>query len=266
MNGQKILEQRKNELGINGGTSRHIATIDLLPEPVNGRREFYEPPVKARTLSPVSIADIDTRHHPKVAFAVKMAKAWAQRKRDGYEDASLILAGDNGTGKTHIARAIWWSIVQAVTDVSGELLPDYQAQPVGRFYLSNDLIAQMGTTRDETTGTIVPASPSRVLGYPPMVVIDDVGAEQAIPFIGKDDQLDEKQARLFKVIDYCYGRKISLIITTNLSLHGFQEFVGRRSWDRLTEMCPRLPNGDTFIVDMFGVPSYRLKSSGRAGK
>lgn len=257
------LQQRRKELGINGRSTRHVGEINPVPKTAVTEREFYEPPAKARILSPVSIEDIDTRHHPKVANAVKMARAWAQRKRDGYEDASLILAGDNGTGKTHIARAIWWSMVQAVTDVSGELLPDYQAVPAGKFYMSNELIGLMGNSRDEFTGVLVPASPSRVLGTPPMLIIDDVGAEQIIPFVGKDDQEDERQARLFKAIDYCYGRKISIILTTNLSIVELQEFVGRRSWDRLIEMAPRLPNGDSFIIDLFGVPSYRLRNGGR---
>jgi DNA replication protein DnaC len=262
MNGQTILKQRRIEAGKNGSGIKPIAAINPTPTPTDGR-EFYEPPVKARVLSPVSIGDIDTGHHPKVANAVKMARAWADRKRAGYEDTSLILAGDNGTGKTHIARAIWWSITQAVTDDKGQALADYQRVPAGKFYMSNELIALMGNSRDEFTGVLVPASPNRVLGTPPMLVIDDLGSEQVIPFVAKDDQEAERQARLFKVIDYCYSRQVSVIVTTNLSIADFQKFVGRRSWDRLVEMAPRLPNGDSFIVDLFGVPSYRLRNGGR---
>ena len=265
MDGQTILQQRKSELtspleGERHGR-RHVSEISPLPK-ADGR-EFYEPLTKPRQLKPVYIKDIDTRRHKKVALAVKMAYLWAERKRAGYEDISLILSGDNGTGKTHIARAIWWSMVQLVTDSSDKPIEGYQPQPVGKFYMSNELLGLMGNSCDPVTGILTPASPHNVIGTPPMVVIDDLGAEQIIPFVHHDDQEEERQARLFKVVDYCYARQISIIITTNLEIEAFKSFVGRRSWDRLVQMAPRLPNGDSFIVDMFGVPSYRLESSGR---
>lgn len=91
-----------------------------------------------------------------------------------------------------------------------------------------------------------------------MIVIDDVGAEQTLPFVGKDDQEAEKQARYFRVIDYCYGRGISVIMTSNLKPPQLAELLGGRCWDRLSEMAPR-----GFVIDLSGVPSWRRAQSGR---
>jgi DNA replication protein DnaC len=215
----------------------------------------------------VKLDALDTSH-PKVATAVHVARAWAQRKRDGHTDASLILCGPNGTGKTHIARAIWWSMTARVVAAGnnprefGEPLPEYPEQPSGLFMLSNDLLGRLGTSYDSDTGIVIPARAASVIGYVPILVIDDVGMEQTIPFIKADDQENERHARFFKAIDHCYGRA-SVIITSNLSIPELAGQVGRRAWDRLAQMAPRLPNGDSFVVSLDGVPSWRVKEGGR---
>ena len=70
-------------------------------------------------------------------------------------------------------------------------------------------------------------------------------------------------SRFFKVIDYCYTMQISVILTSNMELKELSPFLGRRSWDRLEQMAPRLPNGESFMVDMFDLPSWRVKAGGR---
>lgn len=209
---------------------------------------------------PVSIRTMDASH-PKMAHAVNMALKWAERKRDGCQDASLVLCGPNGVGKTHIAKAIWWSITQQPVD--RDLSPMGIFRPVCPFFLSNDLIHKMGYARDPETGVVLPVRPSEVIGYPSFLIMDDVGLEQKLPFISADDQEEERHARFFKIINHCYGN-VGMIVTSNKTWPELANYIGKRSADRLIQMAPKIVGtGDSFLVDLFGVPSYRHKLSGR---
>ena len=203
----------------------------------------------------VRLDDLDTSH-PAIMYAVQQARAWAERKRTGYEDASLILSGPYGTGKTHIAKSILWSMI---------LEPDGQpdaAVPAGRFFMANDLLLKMSSVQDGN-GLITSARVGDIIGTAPLVVIDDVGGQQTLPYVAAADQEQERHARYFRFVDYCYTVQTSLIITTNLNLGGghksaLAQHIGGRSWDRLCEMAPV-----GFMVGLDSVPSWRVKSGGR---
>ncbi len=202
-----------------------------------------------RKLKRVTLDTLDTSH-PMVKGAVDMARAWAQRKRDGVADASVVLAGGVGTGKTHIARAILWSMCYSLEDGSHTI-------PVGRFFHATDLIMSLEPTKNSYNMTEIPRA-SSVIGGAPIVIIDDIGSEMKIPFTAKENIADEIQARYFRIIDYCYTAQISLVITSNLGLQQLAQHLGRRSWDRLGVMAPA-----GFMWEMGNTPSWRVKESGR---
>jgi len=232
-----------------------IANVAVKIEP--GKDWERQPPVKTRTPQRVSLGTLDTSH-PLVANAVQRARDWQARQRNGYLDASLILSGDYGTGKTHIARAVLWSITDGPEGQPGA------AVPAGRFYLANDLLLLMAAIHDKATGMVSAPRPATLIGSAPLVVIDDVGGQQSLPYIGnKDAQEIEINARYFRFIDYCYTEMVAVIITTNLSLTGgkqsdFATHIGGRAYDRLSEMAPA-----GFIVGLDGVPSWREREGGR---
>lgn len=203
----------------------------------------------------VTLAQIDAGWHPSVAQAVRTIRDWQRLKRRK-ADASMIICGSNGIGKTHMARAMWWSFSYVATDLDGNAIPGTE-RPEALWYSADLLMSKLGQTRDPDTGLIVSADAASVIGRKPLVVIDDVGAEGAIPFVGKDDQAGEKQARYFKAVDWCYGR-VSVVITSNLSIDALRQHVGRRVWDRLMEMAPR-----GYVLDLGNVPSYRQRLGGR---
>lgn len=267
---QELYRKRQEAIdGRNGHDPLPIRDISPLVKNPRPAPVFDEPEKLTGLLANgrVCLDSLDISH-PKMKQAVKMARTWAERKRGGCADASIVLCGDNGVGKTHIALAIWWAITIKVTDAGnkpltfGEPLPGYTDQPLGKFFLSNDLIAKLGNSKDPETAVTSPTRAAEAIGFPPLIVIDDVGLEQTIPFVGKEEQENERHARFFKVFNHCYGN-VSVVLTSNLSWPELSTYIGKRAADRLGQMCPMLPNGDSFIVDLFGLPSYRRKAGGR---
>ena len=202
-----------------------------------------------RTVQRATLGELDTRH-ATVKAAVDMVHRWADIKRDNHQDASVVLCGPVGTGKTHIARAILWSISLATEE-------GQPVAPAGKFFYANDLLLKFSPASTAWGGAEMPRA-GDIIGQAPIVVIDDIGAEGAIPFVKAEEQDQERQARYFRAIEYCYTWKISLVVTSNLSISQLQQHLGPRCWDRLGQMAPK-----GFMFDLTGVPSWRQKASGR---
>jgi DNA replication protein DnaC len=194
-----------------------------------------------RVAERVTLDTLDVTH-PVVTHAVQACRDWAQRKRNGYTDASLVFSGPVGTGKTHLAQAVLWSIHNSLEDGT-------PVAPVGRFYVANDIIQAL----DPQT------RPNHLVHSDlPILVIDDIGSEQNIPYVSADDQANERRRRYFAIINHCYTLQISLVLTSNLSLARLETHLGRRAWSRLQEMAPK-----GFMIDLSTVPDWRRKRSGR---
>jgi hypothetical protein len=203
------------------------------------------PPEPRRTFQPVTLDTLDTGWHPRVRVAVLAAQLWLKRRQRG-ETAGLVLIaspipGDitrtgYGCGKTHIARAClhtdcYW-------------LDGRPVAAAGQFWSANDIIQRLDA---ETPASVE-------VGSAAIVVIDDVGTEQTIPYIAALDQERERQSRYFKLIDYCYGHGVSVVITGNLTWAQLQQRIGGRAWSRLQEMAPK---GQ--MVDLTAVPDWRTR-------
>lgn len=239
MNGQTILENLRDKL--QPDTVKHISKIW---KPPTAALNVPEIATNGRKVERVTLATLDTSH-PEVKTAVNTARAWGKRKADTPE-ISLVLCGNYGTGKTHIAKAILWSICYTM---DGE-----PVAPIGKFFLANDLIQLMKAGN----------SPRELIGDAPILVIDDVGSEQNIEFIAAKLQDRELEGRYFRIVDYCNQHNISVIVTSNLlpsgddESKGVAQVMGGRAWSRLMEMAPK-----GFVVTLFGVDDYRVKRSGR---
>jgi len=246
-----LMHRRPNR---NGRQPQPLAAI--LPQAVQAPPEADEF-APERTVPMARLDELDADWHPLVGTAVTAARAWQQRRRQQAASgekthASLILVaaavpGDiqrtgYGCGKTHVARACLWSIAY--------LTDGHPIAPAGKFFLAESLINRLDGE--------VPIQ--AILNDAPIVVVDDVGAEGVIPFIRQDDasQAGERQARYFKLVDYCLSAGISLIITGNLVIPALARHVGGRAWSRLMLMAPV-----GSMVDMTGVPDYRRQAGGR---
>ena len=205
-------------------------------------------------MAPTRLHDLDTTH-PVMAQAVAAAHRWAGRVREDSDRApTLILSGPNGTGKTHIARAILWSMTTVALDVDGRQIPGSK-RPRGRFFHAAELLARLAPD-DETGGRLQPVG--AVIGSAALVIIDDVGAESIFAYVRGGYQEQERQVRYFRVIDWLYANNVPAVITTNLSPTELAAHVGRRAWDRLMQMAPA---GQ--MISTEGVPSWRVMAGGR---
>lgn len=213
---------------------------------------------------PVTLDTLDLSWHPLVKTAVNAAREWRKlrsnqlkenkRQHEAGEEvtvkphASLVLLATGkdavkctgyGCGKTHIAKAVLWS--------EAFVLDGKPFAPSGNFYEAARLIANLdGETQ-----------PSAEISGP-ILVIDDVGTEGTIPFVGVAAQDNERHARYFKAINYCYDAGISVVITANLKASELAAHIGGRAWSRLLQMAP-----SGLIVDLTGVPDYRRRQGGR---
>jgi len=217
-----------------------------------GSAIFSAPPETSRTVQRPRLKDFEA-YHPKLSIAVQAVKDWAQRKADGKLDASLIFVGPNGTGKTMLSKIVLWSIALELDDGSA-------VAPAGKFFMANDIVELMGS--GNRPGDFIPSQHTDGHQPCPIVVIDDVGTALQPKYVSATNTRGEIQARLFQVINFCYEKQISLVLSGSNecgTVNGLADYVGPRSWDRLLQMAPR-----GFVVDFNGIPSYRVRQGGRS--
>lgn len=122
----------------------------------------------------------------------------------------LVFSGKPGTGKSHLAAAILQGIMPA---------------HCGLYITAMGLIRMVRATwrRDsERTEDEVLDMLARV----PLLVIDEIGVQYGT---------EGEQTVLFEVLDRRYCDLKSTILLTNQGKDGFRDYIGARSFDRLTE-------------------------------
>ena len=145
---------------------------------------------------------------------------------------SLVIAGNSGTGKSHLAKAL--------------LLIGCAQQFRCRYTTATDMLATLLAGRADNT------IPERLKRYtsPQILLIDEVGFDRL-------EQEDAKQAALFfKVIDgrYCKG---STLLTTNIDFQELGDYLGDPVIT--TALVERLIH-HAIIINIQG-PSWRIHES-----
>lgn len=143
--------------------------------------------------------------------ALAIARAYVEqfeivRKRgDG-----LVFSGLPGTGKSHLATAI----LQAI-------LPEH----CGLYMTCMGMIRTIrGTWRkDSERGE---TEVLNTIARAPLLVLDEIGVQYGT---------DGEQTIIFDVLDRRYRDMMPTVLLTNQAKQGFKDFIGERSFDRLTE-------------------------------
>ncbi|MDA8152022.1 MAG: ATP-binding protein [Acidithiobacillus sp.] len=150
------------------------------------------------------------------------AEHFAERASKG---SSLILCGNPGTGKNHLASAIARTVLS-----------------MGRSVLhvtAYDVIARIRQTWQRGIGNSTELEVIRGFAEADLLIIDEVGKT-----FGSDGEL----VHLFEVIDHRYRDMKPTIILSNEGVEGVEKYLGAAAFDRLCQ------NGGLLLFDW---QSYR---------
>jgi DNA replication protein DnaC len=178
---------------------------------------------------------------PLLSSALLAAKKYAVDWIPGQKRNSLLLLGDHGSGKTHLAVSAFKALIGKGFD--------------GVFFDYQNLLDMIQSSWNPEAGLAERATYSRAMETP-FLLLDDLGARRSIEWV---------EDTVTAIITYRYNNNLPLIATSNLPVehtHAGQtpggsfrpaktlaEVIGMRSVSRLTEMCR--------VVNLFGVPDYR---------
>lgn len=170
--------------------------------------------------------------------AIAAVIRWYSRQVGG-----LVLMGDTGCGKTHIAKVV-------TTAAGGTAwMPAPDGRRVRNAVLYNepnllaDIRASYGDGGREADRIISACQWARWL------IIDDIGAAYV-----KAESAGWYEDLLWRIFDVRAENLLPMLLTTNLTPPELKAKLGRRAWSRLQGMA-RPEN----FINMFGVPDYRAR-------
>ncbi len=151
------------------------------------------------------------RESPTTSRAVAVCRRFCAAVKRDPKVPGLLLTGDCGTGKTHLAVAI--------------LRETAEAGIPGMFVVVPDLLAKMKAsfnTKDGKAAELVEAAKNA-----PLLVLDDLGAEDPKVWVIE---------LIYVLINHRYEHMLPTIITTNYDGTKIGEVFGKRIQSRLAEM------------------------------
>lgn len=174
--------------------------------------------------------------HPKLRPAKRVIVDWYNGLPDS---GALVLAGDVGCGKTHLANAL--------ANLYGRWRISY--------YEEVELVKKIQATYDDKTQS--EESIIRALFRSDLLILDDLGTYTT----KNEGWLLNLYSRIFN--DYMTVREKPILITTNLPMFakgdntGLEARIGARSFSRLCDALGGIRSGR--YVDLFGVPDFRIE-------
>lgn len=196
----------------------------------------------------------DSAERAKLETAVSTVRSFVDDVRGGASGLSMIMIANQidgdmdrtgyGCGKTTLAKAAYYAN-SSYSYAMGA--PDsLNVFPIGRFFSAREVMALFDSENFDQKYAF------QNLGK--MIVIDDLGREGTLKWEKRDldMQLQEKQDRYYSLINYCYDKGISMIITSNLTSREMATFLGGASWSRLLQMVPK-----KYRINMTGIRDMR---------
>ncbi|MEU8158013.1 ATP-binding protein [Micromonospora sp. NPDC048986] len=181
-------------------------SIDPEPpfDPIAWRLEHYGALLAAEV--PVTFASAQP-DHPQV-------RAWLERHiADPATDPWLVLSGNTGTGKTHLA----YGVLRHLVGIAARANRNYRWLVVTH----PDLNAMLRPKPDESHTYAL----DRYLEVD-FLILDDVGA-------GKGSGFTEEN--ITRLVDYRWSNRLATVYTTNLDADSLEPIVGERVLSRLAD-------------------------------
>ncbi len=157
---------------------------------------------------------------PGVNNAFELTKRYANNfpPEDGI---GLLLLGQSGCGKTHLAVAIMHEVKKKGFSTVFASVPEIMS----RFRATFERHAE------EAEEQLMYG-----LRNADLVILDDLVAEK---------KTEWKQEKIYEIVDARYRAQLPIVITTNATMDELKEQVGTRTHDRLLEMCYPIFNKGT---------------------
>lgn len=169
-------------------------------------------------------------------------KRYANEWVPGQRRSGLLILGDHGAGKTHLAVAAFKTLLARGFD--------------GSFFDFQNLLDLIQNSWNPEAGIAERSAYSRAMETP-VLLLDDLGARRSVEWV---------EDTVTAIVTCRYNNNLPVIATSNLPLDTMvvgqtaggsprqskvlSEVIGRRAVSRLTEMCR--------IVSLFGIPDYRV--------
>ena len=126
---------------------------------------------------------------------------------------SILLCGDVGRGKSHLAAAVANKLLEKNIDVLFLIVPDFLDSIRASYNDAGEFSEAEIMSRAQQVGVLI---------------LDDLGAHNFSEWT---------KNRLFSLINYRVNYNAPCLITTNLSLDELNETIGTRTVSRIVEMC-----------------------------
>lgn len=145
---------------------------------------------------------------------VKMQKC-CQSILQGENPRGLLLLGQVGSGKTHLAAAAANYLLRRQTRVLFLVVPDFLDELKNAFSGSYDQEENVRRLQDRAKRTEI-------------LILDDLGSHNFS---------DWTRSVLFSILNYRMNECLTTIVTSNLDVDSLQELLGTRSLSRLLSLC-----------------------------
>ncbi|MFY0147848.1 ATP-binding protein [Bacillus cytotoxicus] len=153
-------------------------------------------------------------------MACKVARHYVNEFED-WKGESLMIWGEPGNGKTHLAAAI------ANELTTKGYITVFQSVPE----LLQRIRSTFNSENRENENRIM-----RALLECDLLILDDIGAEKATEWV---------EEKIFNIIDGRYRKKLPTLYTSNLKPKELQDQIGKRSYDRMIETSLTVENKAT---------------------
>lgn len=130
----------------------------------------------------------------------------------GFKDErrnGLLIAGNYGTGKTHLATAIAYRLIENNQHVKFGTYTD----------LLENIKGEFGDKNPQELHSLKTVS---------VLILDD---------IGKEKQSEWTRATMFDVVNARYDNMLPTVFTTNLTARGLEDYLGGAVYSRICETC-----------------------------